>query len=85
MLYSSLARQGQGAAAEGPLKGILGYTEDPVVSSDMMHNPNSSIVDGQMTKVLDGNLVKVIAWYDNEWAYSLRCVDLAIYLAKKGL
>ncbi|HBY63138.1 MAG TPA: type I glyceraldehyde-3-phosphate dehydrogenase, partial [Solibacterales bacterium] len=54
------------AAAEGPLKGILGYTEDPVVSSDMMKNPNSSIVDSQMTKVLDGNLLKIVAWYDNE-------------------
>jgi glyceraldehyde 3-phosphate dehydrogenase len=72
-------------AAMGALKGILGYTEDPVVSTDMMRNPNSSIVDAQMTKVLGGNLVKVIAWYDNEWAYSLRCVDLAIFLANKGL
>ncbi len=72
-------------AANGPLKGILAYTEDPVVSTDMMHNPNSSIVDSQMTKVLDGNLVKVVSWYDNEWGYSLRCIDLAVYLAKKGL
>ncbi len=73
------------AAAEGPLKGILAYTEDPVVSTDMLHNPNSSIVDAQMTKVLGGNLVKVVAWYDNEWGYSLRLVDLIEYLAKKGL
>ena len=73
------------AAAEGPLKGILAYTEDPVVSSDMLHNPNSSIVDGQMTKVLDGNLAKVIAWYDNEWGYSCRVVDLIAFLTKKGL
>jgi glyceraldehyde 3-phosphate dehydrogenase len=73
------------AAAEGPLKGILAYTEDPVVSSDMMHNPNSSIVDAQMTKVLDGNLVKVVAWYDNEWGYSCRIVDLIEFLANKGL
>jgi glyceraldehyde 3-phosphate dehydrogenase len=72
-------------AATGPLKGILGYTDDPVVSTDMMHNPNSSIVDGQLTKVLDGNLVKVVAWYDNEWGYSLRIVDLIEFLAKKGL
>jgi glyceraldehyde 3-phosphate dehydrogenase len=72
-------------AACGSLKGILGYTEDPVVSTDMMHNPNSSIVDAQMTKVLDGNLVKVIAWYDNEWGYALRCVDLVVYLGNKGL
>jgi glyceraldehyde 3-phosphate dehydrogenase len=64
------------SAAEGSLKGILGYTEDPVVSSDMLHNPNSSIVDAQMTKVLDGNLLKVVSWYDNEWGYSCRLVDL---------
>ena len=72
-------------AAENGLKGILGYTEDPVVSSDMMHNPNSSIVDAQMTKVLDGNLAKVVAWYDNEWGYSNRVVDLIAFLAEKGL
>jgi glyceraldehyde 3-phosphate dehydrogenase len=73
------------AAAEGPMKGILAYTEDPVVSSDLLHNPNSSIVDAQMTKVLDGNLVKVVSWYDNEWGYSCRVVDLIAFLAKKGL
>jgi glyceraldehyde 3-phosphate dehydrogenase len=73
------------AAANDGLKGILGYTEDPVVSSDMMHNSNSSIVDSQMTKVLDGNLLKVVAWYDNEWGYSCRVVDLVKFLADKGL
>jgi glyceraldehyde 3-phosphate dehydrogenase len=67
------------------MKGILAYTEDPVVSSDMLHNPNSSIVDMELTKVLDGNLVKVVAWYDNEWGYSMRCVDLCEFLAKKGI
>ncbi|HWU40003.1 MAG TPA: type I glyceraldehyde-3-phosphate dehydrogenase [Candidatus Acidoferrum sp.] len=72
-------------AATNSLKGILGYTEDPVVSSDMMHNPNSSIVDASMTKVLDGDLAKVIAWYDNEWGYSCRVVDLIAFLVKKGL
>jgi glyceraldehyde 3-phosphate dehydrogenase len=72
-------------AANNGLKGILAYTEDPVVSSDMMHNPNSSIVDAGMTKVLDGNLAKVVSWYDNEWGYSCRVVDLAAFLAKKGL
>ncbi|MGD0013208.1 MAG: type I glyceraldehyde-3-phosphate dehydrogenase [Bryobacteraceae bacterium] len=72
-------------AAEGELKGILAYTEDPVVSTDMLHNPNSAIVDSQLTKVLDGNLVKVVAWYDNEWGYSLRVVDLIKFLAQKGL
>ena len=73
------------AASQGELKGYLDYTEDPVVSTDMMGNPASSIVDSQMTKVLDGNLVKVIAWYDNEWGYSVRVVDLIEFLAKKGL
>ena len=72
-------------AADGPLKGILAYTEDPVVSSDMLHNPNSSIVDSQLTKVIGGNLLKVVAWYDNEWGYSMRVVDLVEFLAKKGL
>jgi glyceraldehyde 3-phosphate dehydrogenase len=73
------------AAADGPMKGILAYTEDPVVSTDMLHNSNSSIVDGQMTKVLDGNLLKVISWYDNEWGYSCRVVDLIAFLTQKGL
>jgi glyceraldehyde 3-phosphate dehydrogenase len=73
------------AAADGELKGILGYTTDPVVSTDMLHNPNSSIVDAGLTKVLGGNLVKVVAWYDNEWGYSMRVVDLVAFLANKGL
>jgi glyceraldehyde 3-phosphate dehydrogenase len=73
------------AAAEGPMKGILAYTEDPVVSSDMLHNPNSSIVDAQLTKVLDGDLLKVVSWYDNEWGYSCRVVDLIAFLVEKGL
>lgn len=70
-------------ASEGKMQGILGYTEDPVVSSDMMHNSNSSIVDAGLTKVLDGNLLKVVSWYDNEWGYSERIVDLIAYVAKK--
>jgi glyceraldehyde 3-phosphate dehydrogenase len=72
-------------AAEGPLKGILAYTEDPVVSTDMLQNPNSSIIDAELTKVLDGNLAKVVSWYDNEWGYSNRIVDLIGFLADKGL
>jgi glyceraldehyde 3-phosphate dehydrogenase len=72
-------------AAEGPLKGILAYTEDPVVSSDMLNNPNSSIVDAELTKVLGGNMAKVVSWYDNEWGYSNRVVDLIVFLGKKGL
>ncbi len=64
------------AAAEGPLKGYLAYTEDPIVSADIVKNPASSIVDSLLTSVLDGTLVKVVAWYDNEWGYSNRVVDL---------
>jgi glyceraldehyde 3-phosphate dehydrogenase len=73
------------AAAEGEMKDILAYTEDPVVSTDMLHNPHSSIVDSGLTKVLDGNLAKVVSWYDNEWGYSCRVVDLVAFLVKKGL
>src|SRR5580704_3730883 len=73
------------AAAEGPMKGILAYTEDPVVSTDMLHNSNSSIVDSDLTKVMGGDLVKVVAWYDNEWGYSCRVVDLVEFLVRKGL
>ena len=73
------------AASEGELKGILGYTTDPVVSSDMLHNSNSSIVDAQLTKVIGGNMLKVVSWYDNEWGYSSRVVDLIVYMASKGL
>ena len=64
------------AAAEGALKGILEYTEDPIVSCDIIGNPASSIFDAQSTMVLEGNLVKVVAWYDNEWGYSCRVADL---------
>jgi glyceraldehyde 3-phosphate dehydrogenase len=64
------------AAADGPLKGILRYTEDPIVSTDIVTDPHSSIVDGKLTAVIDDTLVKVVSWYDNEWGYSNRCVDL---------
>jgi glyceraldehyde 3-phosphate dehydrogenase len=64
------------AASDGPLKGYLEYTEDPIVSSDIVGNPASSIVDSELTVVVDGTLVKVVAWYDNEWGYSNRIVDL---------
>jgi len=73
------------AAADGPLKGILGYTEEPLVSTDFLRDPHSSIVDASMTRVMDGDMVKVLAWYDNEWGYSCRVVDLVKLLAKKGL
>jgi glyceraldehyde 3-phosphate dehydrogenase (phosphorylating) len=65
------------AADTGDFAGILKYTEDPIVSSDIVKSPYSSIFDSELTTVLDGTLVKIIAWYDNEWGYSNRCVDLA--------
>src|SRR4029453_8659361 len=64
------------AAADGPLEGILQFCEEPLVSIDFRRNPHSSIVDAAYTKVMDGDFVKVLAWYDNEWGYSMRCVDL---------
>ncbi len=69
-------------AARGELKGILDYTEEPLVSVDFMSNSHSSIVDGLSTKVIDGTLVKVLAWYDNEWGYSCRLADLIKYVMK---
>jgi glyceraldehyde 3-phosphate dehydrogenase len=64
------------AAASGPLQGLLAYTEDPIVSTDIIKSPASSIFDSQLTAVMDGTMVKVISWYDNEWGYSNRIVDL---------
>jgi glyceraldehyde 3-phosphate dehydrogenase len=64
-------------AAEGPLSGILSYTEDPIVSSDIVTDPHSSVFDAEQTTVVDGKFVKVFSWYDNEWGYSNRCVELA--------
>ena len=69
-------------AAAGPLQGILGYTDEPLVSVDFMGDRRSGIIDGLSTKVLDGNLLKVMAWYDNEWGYSCRLADLAKYIAR---
>jgi glyceraldehyde 3-phosphate dehydrogenase len=63
-------------AADGPLNGILLYEQDPIVSSDTIHCPASSILDARSTMVIDDNMVKVVAWYDNEWGYSSRCLDL---------
>ena len=70
------------AAAAGPLKGILDYTDEPLVSVDFLHNPHSGIVDGLSTKVIEGNLLKVMAWYDNEWGYACRLNDLARYISR---
>jgi len=72
-------------AAAGPLKGILAYSEDELVSVDFKGNANSSIIDAPYTKVMDGDFVKVLSWYDNEWGYSSRCVDLLRLLVRKGL
>src|SRR5438034_5526471 len=72
-------------AADGPLKGILQYSTDELVSVDFKGNPQSSIVDAAYTKVMDGDFVKLLSWYDNEWGYSSRCVDLLRLLVKKGL
>jgi glyceraldehyde 3-phosphate dehydrogenase len=72
-------------AAEGELKGILEYCDEPLVSSDFKGNPASAIFDALSTMVIDGNLIKVLAWYDNEWGYSCRLADLVAYIAKKGL
>jgi glyceraldehyde 3-phosphate dehydrogenase len=71
-------------AAEGDLKGILAYTEEPLVSIDLNDNPHSAILDATLTKVLQGRMVKVVAWYDNEWAYSCRIRDLIQYMASRG-
>ncbi len=73
------------AAAQGPLKGVLGFEEMELVSSDFKGNSNSSIVDAKLTRVINGNCVKVVSWYDNEWGYSCRVRDLAAFLSAKGL
>ncbi len=73
------------AASEGALKGILEYSTEELVSIDFKGNPRSSILDAQYTSVMDGDFVKILSWYDNEWGYSNRCVDLLRYLVKKGL
>ncbi|WP_217595869.1 type I glyceraldehyde-3-phosphate dehydrogenase [Cohnella sp. GbtcB17] len=73
------------AAAEGPLKGILNYSDEPLVSSDYNGDPASSTIDALSTMVVEGNMVKVVSWYDNEWGYSNRVVDLAAFVASKGL
>ena len=73
------------AAAEGPLKGILEYCDEPLVSKDFNGNAHSCIVDAMSTMVVDGTQLKVIGWYDNEWGYSNRVIDLIAYIGKKGL
>ncbi len=79
-LRKSVTREALNAAfrkaAEGSLRGFLQYTEDPLVSSDVIRNPHSCVLDGSWTQAMDGRLIKVVGWYDNEWGYSSRCVDL---------
>ncbi len=70
------------ASASGNLKGVLDYTEEPLVSSDFNHDPHSSIFDGSLTKVIEGTLVKVFAWYDNEWGFSNRMLDTTLAWSK---
>ena len=73
------------AAAAGPLKGILAYSDEPLVSKDYNGNPHSCIIDADSTMVVDGTQLKVIGWYDNEWGYSNRVIDLIVFIGKKGL
>jgi glyceraldehyde 3-phosphate dehydrogenase (phosphorylating) len=73
------------AAAEGELKGIMAYSEEALVSTDLRGDSHSSIVDGPLTSLVGGNMIKVVAWYDNEWGYACRLADLTHFLAKKGL
>ena len=72
-------------AANEELKGILAFSEEPLVSIDFRGNPNSSIVDAENTKVIDGTAIKILSWYDNEWGYSCRVRDLVKFIANKGL
>jgi glyceraldehyde 3-phosphate dehydrogenase len=71
------------AAADGPMKGILGVSHEPLVSIDYTSDPHSSTVDALSTAVMDGRMVKVLSWYDNEWGYSARCVDLVRYVGAR--
>jgi glyceraldehyde 3-phosphate dehydrogenase len=73
------------AAESGPLQGILGYSDEPLVSCDYQGDPRSSIIDGLSTLVIGGKLVKILAWYDNEWGFSNRLVDLTLLMEKRGL
>jgi glyceraldehyde 3-phosphate dehydrogenase len=70
-------------AAEGALRGVLAYSEEPLVSMDFNHNPHSAIVDASLTNVVDKRLVKVIAWYDNEWGYACRACDLIAHIGPR--
>jgi len=71
--------------ADVDMKGVLQYNEDPIVSSDIIGNPHSSIYDANYTKVIQGNMVKILSWYDNEWGYAQRLNDVAVKMKKLGL
>jgi len=73
------------SASESSLRGILEYVTEPLVSIDFKGNAHSAMLDSPYTKVMDGDFVKVLAWYDNEWGYSSRCVDLLLYMTSRGL
>ena len=70
------------SAAEGAMKGVLGYTDDPLVSIDFNHDPHSSVFASEQTKVMDGNMVRILTWYDNEWGFSNRMADTAVAMGK---
>ena len=70
------------SAAEGAMKGVLGYTDDPLVSMDFNHDPHSSVFASEQTKVMDGNMVRILTWYDNEWGFSNRMADTAVAMDK---
>ena len=72
-------------AANTNLKGVLEYNEEPLVSADIVYNPHSCIFDALSTMVMEGNMVKILGWYDNEWGYSCRTADLCAYLVDQGL
>ena len=73
------------SASEGALKDILGYNDEPLVSSDFRGDPRSSILDAPLTRVIVGNCIKTVSWYDNEWGYSCRVRDLVTFLNSRGL
>jgi glyceraldehyde 3-phosphate dehydrogenase len=70
------------SASTGAMKGVLGYTDDPLVSMDFNHDPHSSVFASEQTKVMDGNMVRILTWYDNEWGFSNRMADTAVAMGK---
>ena len=85
VVHAEMHALSQAAAAAGAYKGILEYVTAPLVSIDFRGNPHSAMLDAPYTKVMDGDFDKIVAWYDNEWGYSSRCVDLLRYMATRGI